>query len=321
MSQKYVKIVCPRCGKMRTPFKDFATGQVVEGKTVGCTAKHENVTLDNHQNCPGFKKGFCHCDLVACLEKPAPTSVVEPKPVSPPPVVQSALPVDPRWSMGPQSHISSSMPLSSMPPSGGFPPMPRPSNGAGVDVVSEILNLTKLVASLEKMLMLQQETINKQNERIQLLEQQREGSDAYIFTVSERVYTLEQAKVESEAAKTVTVQNPKPRNFVKTHVEGKKPNFKGEKKPQEQQTSEGKVEKPHAKKPFKPYPKGKKERKFQGPKPEISQEPFVPDIVVIETSPISPSNERKVVATNLDTEFLAEEIAPGASWGDVVESD
>lgn len=320
MSQKYVKIVCPRCGKMRTPFKDFATGQVVEGKTVGCTAKHENVTLDNHQNCPGFKKGFCHCDLVACLEKPAPTPVVEPKPVSPPPVVQNALPVDPRWSMGSQPHIPSAHQPMPMPPSmisqmqahGLNQQVPR--TPPGVDVVSEILNLTKLVASLEKMLMLQQETINKQQERIQFLEHQMEGSNTILLNVSDRVYAIEQAKVENEAAKTVTVQNPKPRNFVKPHVDGKKPYFKGEKKSQEQQPSEGK-------KPFKPYNKGKKERKFQGPKPEISQEPYIPDIVVTETeTSLSPSKERKVVAINIDTEFLAEETAPG-NWGDVVESD
>ena len=282
------------------------------------SCKWQNNKQEVHMSKCGFVKTHCHCSMK--WKEPAPTPVVEPKPVSPPPVVPNSLSADPRWSMGSQPHIPSAQ--HSMPPHPhpmSMPPsmisqmsMPRPP--PGVDVVSEILNLTKLVASLEKMLMLQQETINKQHERIQDLEQQRAGSDTFLLNISDRVYAIEQAKVENEAAKTVTVQNPKPRNFVKPHVDGKKPYFKGEKKSQEQQPSEGK-------KPFKPYHKGKKERKFQGPKPEISQEPYVPDIVVTETeTSLSPSKERKVVAINVDTGFLAEEVAPG-NWGDVVESD
>lgn len=244
-------IACQTCGKIINDFIHDKTGErVVRGCPFGQTDKTQH-----YKKCK-LTDTHCHC-LIKWKEIPT-------KSTSPPPM--SALPKG--FSMGVKPHIPQ---MPQMPQVPQFNPVPFPHAIANqsndmVMIMRRLMELTDTITSLK-------ELCARQEQEILLLRGESDGRNAFVTELLGRVEALEQVKVD--AGKTVTVQNQKPRHYVKPYVKNHNKPYKLD----DQQPSEGGAEKQRPKKPFKPYHNGKKGGKFQGPKPGISQEPTVPEIV------------------------------------------
>lgn len=154
MSQipRKVKIVCPTCGKLRTPAVT-KEGVPIEGATVGCTNRNHG-NIDDISKCPTFAT-FCHCDIPKSV-KPALDNTV----TNVHPLLQTMLP--------PQQP---QIPLSAL--------------------LNQIQAMSNMMAEFQMQIRKLEQTCQSQAEQIAALERRRGGTDEVVCNLVERVEELE----------------------------------------------------------------------------------------------------------------------------------